>query len=182
MGKYARNLSECGVWGVDFLMILVTLGTQDKSFKRLLEAIETQIDKGNIKDKVIVQAGYTKYESSKMDIFDYIDRDEFAKLLLEADLIITHGGVGTIMTALKAGKKILGAARLAEYGEHHNDHQTQILESFDEQGYLIYCKDLDKMDEYLKKSETFKPKGYESNTPAFIELIEEFMKSEKYHY
>ena len=40
-------------------MILVTLGTQDKKFTRLLEAIQKQIDKGNIKDKVIVQAGCT---------------------------------------------------------------------------------------------------------------------------
>ena len=43
-------------------MIFVSLGTQDKSFKRLLDAIEKQIDKGNIKEEVIVQAGYTKYK------------------------------------------------------------------------------------------------------------------------
>ena len=39
-------------------MILVTLGTQDKSFTRLLDAIQEQIDKGIIKDKVVVQAGF----------------------------------------------------------------------------------------------------------------------------
>lgn len=157
-------------------MILVTLGTQDKSFHRLLEAIEKQIEQGLIQDKVIVQAGYTKFESKHMEIFDYIDRDEFAKLLLEADYIITHGGVGTIMTALKSGKRVIGAARLAQFGEHHNDHQTQILESFDEQGYLIYAKDLEHLDEYIKRSNTFKPKTLVSNTDSFIKLIEDFME------
>lgn len=157
-------------------MILVTLGTQDKGFARLLQAIDAQIDAGLLHDKVVVQAGFTKYESKNMEIFDYIDRDDFAKLLNEANLIITHGGVGTIMTALKAGKKIIGAARLAEFGEHHNDHQTQILESFDEQGFLIYCKELDKLGDYVKRSENFTPKSYTSNTMAFINLIEEFMK------
>ena len=34
-------------------MILVTLGTQDKSFKRLLEAIDKQISLGNINDEII---------------------------------------------------------------------------------------------------------------------------------
>ena len=51
-------------------MIFVALGTQDKSFTRLLETIERQIEMGNIKDKVIVQAGYTKFISDKMEIFD----------------------------------------------------------------------------------------------------------------
>ena len=44
-------------------MIFVTLGTQDKSFNRLLEKVDRQIDLGNIKEKVIVQAGFTKYNS-----------------------------------------------------------------------------------------------------------------------
>lgn len=157
-------------------MILVTLGTQDKSFVRLLKAIEKQIENGVITDRVVVQAGYTKFDSKHMEIFEYIDRDEFAKLLLEADLICTHGGVGTIMTALKSGKKVIGAARLAQYGEHHNDHQTQILESFDEQGYLIYARDLDKLDEYIEKSKSFTPKPLVSNTQSFIKLIEDFME------
>ena len=40
-------------------MIFVTLGTQDKGFPRLLEAIDKEIEKGNIKEKVVVQAGLT---------------------------------------------------------------------------------------------------------------------------
>ena len=47
-------------------MIFVTLGTQDKSFTRLLEAIDREIEKGNIKEKVIVQAGLTRYSSPNM--------------------------------------------------------------------------------------------------------------------
>ena len=49
-------------------MILVTLGTQDKEFPRLLQAIEKQIEKGNIKEDVIVQAGCTKFTSKYMKI------------------------------------------------------------------------------------------------------------------
>ena len=44
-------------------MIFVMLGTQNNSFKRLLEMIDSLIEKGKIKEEVIVQAGYTKYES-----------------------------------------------------------------------------------------------------------------------
>ena len=86
-------------------MIFVALGTQDKSFTRLLETIERQIEMGNIKDKVIVQAGYTKFISDKMEIFDYISMSEFEKNIDKCDLFITHGGVGNILTALQKGKK-----------------------------------------------------------------------------
>ena len=65
-------------------MILVTLGTQDKSFVRLLKAIDREIKKGNIKEKVVVQAGYTKYNSKNMEIFDLTTPDEIDKLMKEA--------------------------------------------------------------------------------------------------
>ena len=51
-------------------MILVLLGTQNNSFKRLLEAIQHNIDKKVITDEVIVQAGFTKFESKDMKIFN----------------------------------------------------------------------------------------------------------------
>ena len=60
-------------------MIFVTLGTQDKEFKRLLNDIQECINKGIIKENVIVQAGYTKYDSKNMEIFDLLDKDEFDK-------------------------------------------------------------------------------------------------------
>ena len=86
-------------------MILVTLGTQDKSFKRLLEAIDKQISLGNINDEIIVQAGHTKYNSANMTIFDFIPYDEFDEYIKKCNLLITHGGVGSIITGLKYGKR-----------------------------------------------------------------------------
>ena len=44
-------------------MVFVVLGTNDKGFPRLLNAIEHQIENGTIKEEVIVQAGKTKYHS-----------------------------------------------------------------------------------------------------------------------
>ena len=48
-------------------MILITLGTQDKKFYRLLDIVQEQIDIGNITDEVIVQAGCSSdYKSNNM--------------------------------------------------------------------------------------------------------------------
>ena len=157
-------------------MILVILGTQDKEFPRLLNAVEREIKKGNIKEKVIVQAGQTTYKSEYMEIFDLMSAPEFDKLMDQADLIITHGGAGSILSAIKKGKKIIAAARLAKYKEHHNDHQKQIIKEFADQGYLLELKDFYKLDKMLEKAKTFKPKKFESNTNNMIKLIDDYIE------
>ena len=118
-------------------MILVTLGTQDKQFVRLLDIVQEQIDLGNIKDKVIVQAGCTKYESKDMEIFSLIDRDKFGDMIKQCDILITHGGVGSIITGLNNNKKVIVVPRLAKYKEHINDHQMQITDNFSKGGYIL---------------------------------------------
>ena len=156
-------------------MILVTLGTQDKSFERLLKAVDKAIDEGYIKDKVVVQAGLTPYKSKNMEIFDFIPRDKFEKLIKECDILITHAGVGSILTGLENNKKVIAAARLSEYKEHVNDHQIQILEKFDRLGYILPLKDFDKLGELVKNINKFKPNKYVSNTDNIIKHIEEYI-------
>lgn len=157
-------------------MILVILGTQDKEFPRLLEAVDKQIKKGNIKDKVIVQAGQTKYESKNMEIFDLLPAPEFEKLMDKANLIITHGGAGSILSAIKKGKKVIAAARLEKYKEHHNDHQKQIIAEFAKQGYLLELENFDDLGNLIKKMEKFKPKKFVSNTNNMIKLLENYIE------
>ena len=152
-------------------MILVVLGTNDKPFTRLLKAVEDAVLSGDIKDEVIVQAGFTRYESSCMKIIDYIDQEAFAQALADADILITHGGVGTIMTGLRQGKKILAAARL----KHVNDHQIQLLEAFESKVYLIYMKDLTDIRPYLKAAETFRPETYVPQRDHMAALIESWI-------
>lgn len=159
-------------------MILVTLGTQDKKFYRLLDAIDEQIKNGNIKDEVIVQAGCSAdYKSNHMKIFDLIPFDEFDDLIQKCDLLITHGGVGSITTGLKYSKKIIAAPRLKKYNEHTNDHQIQIIENFNNAGYLKALFDFKDLGVILKQMDKFKPKKYKSNHMRFVKLIEDIVNN-----
>lgn len=157
-------------------MILVTLGTQDKSFIRLLEAIQKQIDLGKIKDKVVVQAGYTKFKSKDMEIFELIPMEQFDELIKSCDILITHGGVGSIITGLKNNKKVIAAARLKKYNEHTNDHQLQIIENFDKAGFILKLDDFDKLDKIIDRAKKFKPNKYKSNTKNMITLIDSYIE------
>ncbi len=161
-------------------MILVILGTQDKEFPRLLEAVEKEIKNGTIKERVVVQAGQTKYESDCMEIFDLLPAPEFDQLMDEADLIITHGGAGSILGAIKRGKKVIAAARLEKYKEHHNDHQRQIIGEFVKQGYILELRDFQKLGKVIEKAKSFKPKKFESNTAHMVELLENYIEEENH--
>ena len=132
-------------------MIFVTLGTNDESFERLLKALDKEIEKGTIKEKVIVQAGCTKYESPNMEILDLVPQEKFEQLVSECSLLITHGGVGSILTGINKGKKVIAVPRLAKYKEHGNDHQLQIVENFSERKYILAVKDLNKLGKTIEQ-------------------------------
>ncbi len=161
-------------------MIFVTLGTQDKSFSRLLKAIDNEIEKGNIKEKVIVQAGLTKYKSNNMEILDLVPEEKFDELMDSCDLLITHGGAGSILSGIKKNKKIIAAARLSKYKEHTNDHQKQIIKEFSDKGYILELRDFNQLGKLIEKSKTFKPKKFVSNTDNMIKLISDYIEEENH--
>ncbi len=156
-------------------MILVTLGTQNNDFKRILEEIERNIEDGTITDDVVVQKGYTKFESKKMTLYNELSKDEMNKLIKKADLVITHGGVGSIIGAITQGKKVIAIPRLKRYNEHVNDHQLDIVKSFDEMGYIIGISDEKELKRALKRAQKFIPKKYIRNTGHIIEIIDDFI-------
>lgn len=158
-------------------MIFVMLGTQNNSFHRLLEELDRLIDSNIIKEEIIVQAGYTKYKSKNMKIYDFIAKDEMQKLQDQADFIITHGGVGSIIGSIEKGKKVIAVPRLKKYGEHVNDHQIDIVQSFNQSGYLIGIEDLSQLQIALQRLDEFKPKEYIRNTGNVINIIENFIEN-----
>ena len=160
-------------------MIFVTLGTQDKEFPRLIEEIDRLIENKTIKEEVIVQAGCTKYESKNLKILDLISHDEFEKLVSECSLLITHGGVGSILTGIKRGKIVIAVPRLKKYKEHESDHQIQIINEFNKKGYIIGLKGVKDLESALKKAKVFKPNEFQSNNSIFINKIEDYIEEEE---
>ena len=155
-------------------MILVTLGTQDKKFYRILEELAKLINKEKINDEVIVQAGCSSdFKSDSMKIFDLIPMDEFDDLISKCDLLITHGGVGSILNGVKHGKKVIAIPRLSKYGEHVNDHQIQIVNNFSDEGYILKVDNINDLFETINKSKSFKPKKYIANNKKFIKVLED---------
>lgn len=157
-------------------MILVMLGTQNNSFHRLLEEINKLIKKEIIQEEVIVQAGYTKYETPNMEIFGLIPKEELKQYQQEARIIITHGGAGSIITSLQYGKKVIAVPRKHEYGEHVNNHQEEIVELFNSKGYIIGTNGVEELEQAIEKAKNFKPVQYKSDNHKMLQIIEDFIE------
>lgn len=156
-------------------MIFVILGSQKFQFDRLLTALDKQISDGKIKDTVFAQTGCSDYLPQHFEYKQFMDRDEFSRMQSSADIIITHGGTGAIVGALKKGKKVIAVPRLSKYGEHVDDHQLQIIEEFVKLGFILECQNCDELYVNIEQIRNLKLSEYKSNTQTYIDSISEYI-------
>jgi UDP-N-acetylglucosamine transferase subunit ALG13 len=90
---------------------------------------------------VFAQVGPTKYEPKHIRWSQFIDAQEFRQRVAEADLVVAHAGMGSILTALEMGKPIMVMPRLAGLKEHRNDHQMATAKRFLAQGRILVAFD-----------------------------------------
>lgn len=158
-------------------MIFVTLGSQKFQFDRLLKKIDELIDAHIITDKVVAQIGASTYIPRGFEYVNFMDREKFAATMDDCSVVITHGGTGVIIGAVKKGKKVIAVPRLAKYGEHVDDHQLQLLKQFDELNIICACYDMEELGDMYADlgNKEFRP--YVSNTHVIIDSIEEYLQT-----
>lgn len=108
-------------------MIFVTVGTQ-LPFDRLISAVDQWCE--DSKADVFAQVGPTDKTFSHLDSEAFISPAKAEELMRNADLIIGHAGMGTIITATQYGKPLIIMAREFKFGEHRNDHQVATAARF----------------------------------------------------
>lgn len=159
-------------------MIFVTVGSQKFQFNRLLIEIDKLIESKIITENVFAQIGVSDYKPKNYEYTDFTTQDEFSKIIDESDLIITHGGTGVIVNALKKNKKVIAIPRLSKYGEHVDDHQIQLINEFKEMNFIEPVYEIDKLKEAIKVVKEKEYNTYVSNTDKIIEDIEKFIREE----
>lgn len=157
------------------MRIFVMFGTQDKRFDRLMDAIM----KSNLINNhdIYMQLGYTNGVYQNVHYQQYYTEEELLKQIELADVIITHAGVGSIVSCLKLNKPTIVVPRLGKYKEQNNDHQVQIMKRYQEQGYIIALEDLSKLEQTILQAKSFKTKPYQADKQGIIEEIESFINS-----
>ena len=118
-------------------MIFITVGTEKFSFGRLIKAVEEGIKRGDIRDEVFAQIGSSKFLPRLFSYEDFIDYDTEVEYIKKADIVISHGGEGTIFLCLSLGKIPLVFPRQVIFKEHFDDHQVGAVKKMESKGMLL---------------------------------------------
>lgn len=154
------------------MKILVTVGCSGFPFDRLFRILDSLCERGEISGSdITAQTGNISYSVRNYRHFDFVANDEMKKYQADADLIICHAGTGTVVGALKMGKKVIVFPRLARFGEHESDHQLDLAREFTEEGYVLCAMDEAELEDALRRVGDFEPKKFVSNQENFLKLI-----------
>lgn len=156
-------------------MIFITVGSQKFQFNRILSEIDALVGEKKMTEEIFAQTGYSDYIPKNYKYKDFLDRDEFKKIMGKCDKVITHGGTGAIIGAVKQGKKVIAIPRLKEYGEHVDNHQIEIVNQFSNMNLIIKVDDVSNIIDAIRSIENKEFNKYCSNTQKIINSIEEFI-------
>ena len=154
-------------------MIFVTIGTQ-LPFDRLIRIIDEMAPQLN--EEVIAQVYQCGFTPKNIKTVDFLAPDKFNTLFDKARLIVSHAGMGTILSALQKGKPIIVFPRIAAMGEHRNEHQLATARKFKELGSVNVAMNEEELKAMLLNGEqkTLQHIG-SSASPSLIQSIEEFI-------
>jgi len=156
-------------------VIFVTVGTQ-LSFDRLITAVD-KWSVNNPSDKVFAQVGPTDYAPKHIEFADFVAPDVADGLFKQASLIVSHAGMGSILTALKYKKPILIMPRRASLGEHRNDHQLATAKWLGSTPGITVAKDESEIEILLNNRNTLNGGGGISDfaSPDLVKRLQEYI-------
>lgn len=152
-------------------MIFCTIGTQ-APFDRFVKIVDEVAV--NLDEEIIAQVYKSKYVAKNIRTVEFLPPDEFNKLFNQARLIVSHAGMGTIISALKQHKPIIIFPRIAALGEHRNEHQLATAQKMKNLGYVYVANNADELKNLLMKP-NLKPL-HELGNFASLTLINELCK------
>jgi Uncharacterized conserved protein len=158
-------------------MIYVAVGTQKFQFDRLLKTIDNLISNGVITEEVFAQTGNCIYKPVNYSYKEFLSKEEFDNYIHRCDLLITHSGVATIIAGLRYNKPVIVMPRIAKLGEHVDDHQVQIADSFAGKNFILKCDKENNLGTLIDEAKVHEFDEYVSQRERMVNTIRKYISS-----
>lgn len=146
-------------------MIFVTVGTMHLDFARLIRAMDAIATR--MGERVVMQTGLATTTPAHCEHFAFRPREDIARLIAEARVVVTHAGIGSVIDVLTAKKPLIVVPRLRRFGEHNNDHQLDLARAVERRGWGKVVLDVEQLGPLCAEP----PPAYTAYTPAKDDLI-----------
>lgn len=125
------------------MRFLVTVGTDRFPMNRLMDALDVWQER--LPGEWLIQHGASKPPKlgQSAPMFPY---HELMRHMDQADVIITHGGAGSMLSAIARHKKPWVLCRVKSFGEAVDDHQVELANALHRLGFVHQLTDLAKPD------------------------------------
>jgi UDP-N-acetylglucosamine transferase subunit ALG13 len=153
-------------------LILVLLGTNPYSFRRLAEAVDAYA--GQTGEEVFLQLGHTNYLATNAKYEKFLERTALLAKIEAAELVITQGGCGSIADCLRAGKKVVAVPRLPELHESP-DRQEELVRELERLGRLVGVYEIEDLPGAIRRAREIE--FIPGNSHIIPKVIMEFIKS-----
>ena len=120
-------------------MIFVTLGTQAYQFDRLLRGLE------GVGEELVVQGGPSSVRPAGATWFDFLEYPALLEHIRRARVVVSHAGIGSVITVVAENKRPVVVPRLHRYGEAVDDHQVPIARRLADAGLVSLVEDPDQL-------------------------------------
>jgi len=108
-------------------MIFITVGTEKYPFNRIFKIMDDLINERIINHEVFGQIGTSTYIPKAFAYRRFLSYPELSETIQRSDIVISHAGIGSIITCLNHHKMPILFPRNRQYKEHVDDHQTEFM-------------------------------------------------------
>lgn len=147
-------------------------------FPRLVQAVLDLKRAGGLPGKLVLQYGDQDLADPgipDVEIRRTIPFDDLQLLLRDADMVICHGGTGSLVTALRAGCRVVAFPRRFDLGEHYDDHQEEIAQTFADRGLLQAVRDESKLGDAVAAAKAAEPKLATTDQTALANRLRQLL-------
>lgn len=158
------------------IKLFVALGTQKFPFDRLVKAINGLIESGDYKPEEIVLQSMRNDVKPLCTNLGIIPHDQFNKWMSEAEVVIVHAGVNSILSCMSMNKPFIIVPRNKKFGEHVDYHQFEIARLMETKFNVLVLRDVKDLKNKIEEAKTHQYRSWVSQKAGLIESLKKDIK------
>lgn len=154
-------------------LVFATVGNATQPFDRFVRMVDEAAARTGL--RTLIQVGRSNHPPEHAEAVAFIGRPEFERLVREADFVVTHAGVGSVMTSIGLGKAPLVVVRRSRLGEVIDDHQAELATELSRAGLIRIAESAEDLVAHFRNGpEEVSPDTRGSNG-RMLEIVHQFL-------